>query len=94
VPRLADGLQVGVVIGAAFSLGQDVVDLGAHVHDAVGLARLADAGITPHHTLACLHPLRAVAALVPAAAPLVSKAVGHYLPPAAIPRYFSAIPGP
>ena len=70
---------LAVIVGAALGLGHDVVDLGAHVHDAVGLSRLADAGVPPHHALTGLHPLRAVAALVPAAAPLVSKAVGHHL---------------
>lgn len=74
VARVADALQVIVIIGAASGLVDDVIDLSRWCHDAQGKAHLAQVLVPLQYPLASLAPRPVIAAIIGAD-------LGHRLPP-------------
>lgn len=66
--RATDCLQVLVIVRAALSLRQDVIDFGRNGHATCPLADLTQAAVTTQDVIAALRPCVAVATLVTVAA--------------------------
>ncbi len=72
--RVADALQIGLAIGSASSLVDDVINLGRRCHNAQGKAHLAQVLVPLQYPLAKLAPRPVISAIIGAD-------LGDLLPP-------------